>query len=234
MISFITRHQPFAVFLALTLVAGLIFGMVLHWSRALIGGFDIGAIVGLIMLVRRFTIDDSARMRLRAAANDIDHWAVLVIGLIIVGVIIIAVWVELTSGRDGQSRELGLLLSGATLTLAWFFANTLFSLHYAHIWYSAGKPDGEGEPTDHGGLDFPGNSPEPDYWDFSYFSFVLAMTFQVSDVQVTSQRMRRLALVHGLIAFFFNIAVVALSVNLLAGALAPATADTPPANRAAR
>jgi uncharacterized membrane protein len=217
--SFVRRHPPFVVFLLLTLIAGLALSNVLHPARAMLAGFDIGATAGLAMLVRRFFVDDGAKMRLRSAANDIDHWTVLAVGMIIVFIITIAVWVELKTGKQDADRVVGLMLSASTLTLAWFFANILFSLHYTHIWYLPGEPGPDGSHSDHGGLDFPGNSPEPDYWDFSYFAFVLAMTFQVSDVQVTSKRMRRLALVHGLIAFFFNITVVALSVNLLADVL---------------
>lgn len=217
--SFIRRHPPFVAFFALTLVTALALLPFLNAARALIAGFDVGASVGLLMLIRRFLRDGSDQMRLRSAANDIDHWLVLVVGLIIVGVIVIAVWVELTTGGDEKAQYVGVMLALTTLALAWLFANTLFSLHYAHIWYSADAAGADGEPIDHGGLLFPGKLAEPDYWDFSYFSFVLAMTFQVSDVQVTSKRMRRLALIHGLIAFVFNIAVVALSVNLVADVL---------------
>jgi uncharacterized membrane protein len=217
--SFIRRHAPFTAFFVLTLGTALVLSTFMHAVRAAIAGFDVGASIGMLMLLNRFVQDDARKMRLRAAANDADHHVVIGLMLVIVAVVVAAVWVELTSGTDGLRRDVGLVLSALTLTLAWFFANTLFALHYAHLWYSAGDPDAKGKRTDHGGLDFPGNSPQPDYWDFSYFSFVLAMTFQVSDVQVTSKRMRRLALAHGLIAFFFNITVVALSVNLLADVL---------------
>lgn len=217
--SFVQRHLPISVFLLVTLVATLALAPVLHHSRALLAGFDLGAIAGLALVVRRYMLDDSRRMRLRAAANDIDHHAVIVVGLLIVAVILVAVWVELTTSPAIADRSLSLGLASFTLVMAWLFANTLFALHYAHNWYLPGAPDRDGKPTDRKGLRFPGDSAEPDYWDFSYFAFVIAMTFQVSDVQVTSKRMRRLALVHGLVAFFFNIAVVALSVNLVADVL---------------
>ncbi len=87
--------------------------------------------------------------------------------------------------------------------------NTIFALHYAHEFY--GDWGGKGS-----GLDFPGTR-EPDYWDFFYFAFVIGMTFQVSDVQITSRRIRRLALFHALIAFAFNTAIVALSINIISG-----------------
>ena len=217
--SFLQRHLPISVFFAVTTVAMLILLPVLGRSHAILAGFDLGAVVGLALVVRRYMIDDSRRMRLRAAANDVDHLAVVTVGLLIVGVILVAVWVELTANAGLLHRSLSLGLASLTLIMAWLFANTLFALHYAHNWYLPGQPDKDGKPTDRKGLKFPGDSPEPDYWDFSYFAFVIAMTFQVSDVQVTSKQMRRLALVHGLVAFFFNIAVVALSVNLVADVL---------------
>ncbi len=219
--NFASRYLPFVAFLVIGLAAflALMQHWGLAWAPALLGGFDLGAAAFLAMLVHRFVVDDSTRMRSRAAANDVDHWVVLSFGLIIVVVIVSSVWLELTGADNGS--KFTILLSTGTLIMAWFFANTLFSLHYAHIWYLKGEPGPDGAHSDHGGLDFPGNTPEPDYWDFSYFSFVLAMTFQVSDVQVTSKRMRRLALMHGLIAFFFNIAVIAVSVNLVSNALKP-------------
>ena len=68
------------------------------------------------------------------------------------------------------------------------------------------------------GLDFPGRA-EPDYWDFLYFSFVIGMTFQVSDVQIENHHLRRLGLAHGVLAFFFNVVVLALTINIIAGLL---------------
>lgn len=217
--SFVQRHLPIVAFFFITFGATIGLIPLLSHSHALLAGFDLGAMAGLILVIRRYMLDDSRRMRLRAAANDVDHLVVVVIGLLIVAVILIAVWVELTANAGLLDRSLSLGLASTTLIMAWLFANTLFALHYAHNWYLPGQPDKDGRPTDRKGLRFPGDSPEPDYWDFSYFAFVIAMTFQVSDVQVTSKQMRRLALVHGLVAFFFNIAVVALSVNLVADVL---------------
>jgi uncharacterized membrane protein len=101
--------------------------------------------------------------------------------------------------------------------LSWGFAHLLFAIHYAHAFY-------DDSPTAHDpkavarGLEFPGEK-DPDYWDFLYFSFVVGMTCQVSDVQVTGRLMRRLTLGHGIIAFLFNTVILALSINLLAGLL---------------
>jgi uncharacterized membrane protein len=102
------------------------------------------------------------------------------------------------------------LLAGATILLSWLLAHTVFALHYAHAYFNdvaANRPRG---------LDFPGEHDDPDYWDFLYFSFVVGMTAQVSDVQVLTRSWRRLVLAHGILAFLFNTIVLALSINLFA------------------
>jgi uncharacterized membrane protein len=94
------------------------------------------------------------------------------------------------------------------VVLSWMFIHTVFAFHYAHGYY-ANQSSGEGC------LDFPATE-KPVYWDFLYFSFVIGMTAQVADVQTKTVAMRKLVLVHGVIAFFFNTAILALGVNLAA------------------
>jgi uncharacterized membrane protein len=101
-----------------------------------------------------------------------------------------------------------------TLALSWMLTHAVFALRYAHEFYTR---TGDAEVPD-GGLEFP-REPNPDYWDFLYFSAVLGMTFQVSDVQITSRKFRRLATLHGLLGFMFNTVIVALTVNLASGLL---------------
>jgi uncharacterized membrane protein len=90
--------------------------------------------------------------------------------------------------------------------------HTIFSLHYAHEYY------GEGRDKKIGGLNFPGEN-EPDYLDFLYFSLVIGMTSQVSDVAITSRSIRRVAALHGTLSFFFNLTVLALTVNMISNLL---------------
>jgi uncharacterized membrane protein len=106
------------------------------------------------------------------------------------------------------------LLSMLSVLVSWWLVHTIFTMRYAHLYYST-NPDGD-EKKPMGGLQFPGEE-EPDYLDFVYFSFVLGTTFQVSDVEIASRRIRRLALMHGLIAFAFNTAILALSINVVSG-----------------
>jgi uncharacterized membrane protein len=100
----------------------------------------------------------------------------------------------------------------AGILLSWILVHTTFSFHYAHLYYSVDDRIKEKK----GGLEFP-REQHPDYLDFAYFSFVVGMTFQVSDVEISSRVIRRVALVHGLLSFILNTFVVALTINLIAG-----------------
>jgi uncharacterized membrane protein len=106
----------------------------------------------------------------------------------------------------------GLTLATGTIALSWAAVHTAFALHYAHEYYRGAKP---------GGLQFPSGDTQDhaDYWDFVYFSFVIGMTAQVSDVGITDKTIRRTATVHGIISFVFNTALVALMVNIAASAI---------------
>jgi uncharacterized membrane protein len=124
-----------------------------------------------------------------------------------------AIFFELESARNDKTNWLSPALAVSTVILSWIFIHAIFAFHYAHDFY------GEAEGGRKGGLKFPGEGPEkeerdPGYWDFVYFSFVIGMTFQVSDVQVTSKSVRRLVVFHGAVSFFYNVAVLALIVNL--------------------
>jgi uncharacterized membrane protein len=100
-----------------------------------------------------------------------------------------------------------------TVALSWLVVHTVFALHYAYLFYANRGPLSKGGP-----LQFPdGEDFEPDYQDFAYFSFIIGMTSQVSDVQIASRQVRRWALLHGMISFGFNAAILALSINILSG-----------------
>lgn len=114
--------------------------------------------------------------------------------------------------RSGLTFQVGLALS--TVALSWVLLHTVYSIHYAHVYYG----DSDEDKTADKGLDFPGKQ-QPDYLDFAYFSFVIGMTCQVSDVQITSKRMRQLALLHGVISFGFNTFILALLINTISGLL---------------
>lgn len=101
-----------------------------------------------------------------------------------------------------------LLFAIVTILLSWAFVHTIFAIHYAHEYY------GERSDKKIGGLKFPDDG-DPDYWDFLYFSLVIAMTSQVSDVAITSKAIRRVASMHAVLSFFFNLTTLALTVNII-------------------
>ncbi|MCA0334174.1 MAG: DUF1345 domain-containing protein [Bacteroidetes bacterium] len=109
--------------------------------------------------------------------------------------------------------EFRLIVIVACMVLSWMILHTIFTVRYAHLYYSNHKSE-EGRFS--GGLDFPSED-EPDFIDFAYFSFTLGMTFQVSDVAISSRKIRRIVLLHSLLSFGFNATIVAMSVNIIAG-----------------
>ena len=178
--------------------------------------FDLAAVVFLgavwIMMARATTAD----MRRRAQLEDERRYVLLALSAVAAVAILLAITSQLQEIRDQTSTAtaLRLTLAAVTILLAWFFMNTIFALHYAHFFYGDSAPAG----AEARGLAFPGRA-EPDYWDFLYFSFVIGMTFQVSDVQIENHHLRRLGLAHGVLAFFFNVVVLALTINIIAGLL---------------
>jgi uncharacterized membrane protein len=198
----------FLMFAAVFVLAAAI--AVAHLPDARIGllvGFDIAALVFLASVLPLLD-DDAGTMRRSARANDANRAALLGITVLISVVILFAIATLIVSKATLQWH--GLVLIVGTLALAWFFANTVFALHYAHLYY---LPRGEG---DHGGLDFP-HAKEPDYWDFLYFSFTLGMTFQTSDVTINGAHMRKVVLGQSMAAFLFNMGILAFTVNALGG-----------------
>ncbi|MGN2252637.1 DUF1345 domain-containing protein [Frateuria sp. GZRe12] len=179
----------------------------MHPAPAFLLGFDAGALAFMGLQLWEFSAATPTSMRKKARHQDAGRWGILWSGVAISTVVLVALGTELEAGKTGGL--VAIVVSAASIMLSWAFLNTLFALHYAHGYYGD-----YGE--EHKGLRFPGGG-EPDYWDFAYFAVVIGMTFQVSDVQVTSRELRRMVLMHGVIAFFFNVFIVAVSVNIMAG-----------------
>lgn len=176
-------------------------------GRGAMAAFDAASALFLLSIVPLMKNADAKAMREQAKDNDANRAGLLALTGLVMIVILVAVAGEL----KGKNDTAAIALVIGTLVLAWLFSNTIYALHYAHIFY-LGKKDG----SDCGGIDFP-NCDEPDYWDFVYFSFTLGMTFQTSDVEMTSGHMRRVAIGHCLAAFVFNIGVLAFTINVLGG-----------------
>lgn len=159
---------------------------------------------------------DAERTRARAQAQD-EPSAVLFLVLLLANVVCVAaitVLMQQSQDLPGLQRGLHIGLSVVALAASWLFIQTIFTFRYAHRYYFEEKQ----AESDGAGLTFPGGL-DPDYFDFLYYAFVVGMTSQVSDVQVTSREMRRLTLLHGVLSFGFNMLILALSINVVAGLL---------------
>jgi uncharacterized membrane protein len=150
-----------------------------------------------------------AHIRHNAVLQDDGRFVILVVTALGAFASLAAIVSELGAAHRSPPE---LIFATATIAMTWAAVHTAFALHYAHEFYRGAKP---------GGLDFPkGHEDEhPDYWDFVYFSFVIGMTAQVSDVGVTDRMIRRTATAHGIVSFVFNTALVALMVNIAASAI---------------
>lgn len=180
-------------------------------ARALLA-WDLGAGLYLVLAWTMMFRGDVHTVRWRAKRQDDGATVVLALTVVAAVASVAAILLELIGVKSypvgAQTLRLGLV--AVTIMCSWSFVHTAFALHYAHEFYEDAPKDG------HQCLQFPGN-PEPDYVDFLYFAFVIGTTSQTADVTITSSPMRRLALLHGIIAFFFNTTLLALMVNIAAG-----------------
>lgn len=205
------RHPLFLIFFLVLAVGSAALAPFFPPVLALLVGFDGAAAVFLVATVTRLGRASPAVLRASAARNDGGRVMLLVVAALILAAALVAVGWELQGPKSASTAQIALVI--ATLFLAWSFGNAVFAIHYVHMFYHADE-----KRADRGGLEFPG-TPTPDFWDFVYFAFVLGMTFQVSDVAVTRSGVRRVAAFHGVVAFLFNIGIVALTVNMIASSV---------------
>lgn len=176
-------------------------------ARALVG-WDVAIVVYLVLTYAMMWRAEVEQIRKRAAEQDEGAHFILLLSIVATFASLVAVVFAL-EGFKQSGAATGVILAVATIVLSWASVHTIFSFHYAHEYY------GERRDGKIGGLKFP-DDPEPDYRDFLYFSLVIGMTSQVSDVCVTSKVIRRMVAIHGVLSFFFNLVVLALTVNMVA------------------
>jgi uncharacterized membrane protein len=199
----------FLAFLAILFVAtGAAAAAAIDWRIALMSGFDLAGLGFLASCLTFLGPATPERMREEAEQNDANRVLMLVVTSLIMLVVLVTVAAEL--GNSAAPHLRGAFVVG-TLAITWLFSNTVFALHYAHLYYM--PDDGEQHRR---GLEFSGTT-EPDYGDFLYFSVTLGMTFQTSDVAITSRRFRRFATFHCVAAFVYNLGVLAFTISVLSG-----------------
>lgn len=193
--------------------AGILVGLLLPGSYRLVTrlllGWDALISVYLVLVYAMMLCNDHHHIRRAAAMQDDGRFVILLVTAIGAFASIAAIVSELGTPHRGV---LELSIAITTIVLSWAAVHTTFALHYAHDYYRSAKP---------GGLQFPSGDKEDhaDYWDFVYFSFVIGMTAQVSDVGITDKTIRRTATAHGIVSFIYNTALLALTVNIAASAI---------------
>ena len=202
--------------LLMSVAAGLIFLALqpehFRTTTRFILAWDLTAILYIAATLWMIAHSTVADCHDRAALYDEGDWLILVLVIASAAASFVCIAAELPVLKSPQhSTTLGIIITGLTVALSWAFTHTVFTLHYANVYY---RPDEDGP----GGLAFPGNR-MPDYRDFLYYSFVIGCAAQTGDVGTVSRAMRHLTLIHGIVAFTFNTAVLALTINVGASLL---------------
>ena len=204
-------------------VIGILLALLLPeaWGPLLrmIVGWDVASTLYLVFATVMMARATSDGMRRRAALQDESGFTLLVLTAAAAAFSLCASTGLLSGFKDLPDAQKPVVLALVIFTIitSWFFLQLLFTLHYAHEFYG---PAEEGEDTvERGGLQFPGAPEAPAYIDFAYYSFTIGMTAQTSDTAVVSSTMRALTLAHGVLTFFFNTVILALSINIAASLL---------------
>ncbi len=186
-------------------------------TRLLIA-WNAGTILDIALTLRSMAVATTKTIRWRAAETDDGKWAVLAFTSVAAVAALCAIFAQLAATKDlhGTLKTAHLGLAGLTVLTAWVFIHMAFAMHYAHEFFDETKVEDGEKFTLRGGLRFP-DTDEPDYWDFLYFSFIIGVASQTADVEITSKAMRRTSLGHSVLAFFFNSAILALTINIAAG-----------------
>ncbi len=208
--------------LFISIVLGLALGFLMpaSWrdmTRWLIA-WNTSTLLYFILTGRLIVHASPASIRYRAKIQDEGRFTILILTSIAALTSMGAIVAQLASVKDltGLIKGLHIVLAMATIVSAWLFIHLMFALHYAHDYFAAEENLDAGHDHVRGGLKFPGTE-NPDYYDFLYFSYVIGVAAQTADVEITSKGMRKTALVHCILAFFFNSAVLALTINIAAG-----------------
>jgi uncharacterized membrane protein len=197
----------------ISVAAGIVAFILLPGSLRLVTrlliGWDSFVTLYLLLVYTMMLRCGLAYIRRNAVLQDEGRFLILLVTALGAFASIVAIVFELGASHHSPKE---LALATVTVALSWAAVHTVFALHYAHEYYRGGKP---------GGLQFPSGDEheKPDYWDFVYFSFVIGMTAQVSDVGITNRTIRRTATAHGIASFVYNTALVALMVNIAASAI---------------
>jgi uncharacterized membrane protein len=208
--------------LLISIICGIFVGLILpaDWrvNTRLLLGWNSGAFLYFVLAGVMILTSSHAKISRQAEQQDEGRFVILALTILASAMAIGAIIAQLATVKDmkGLAKDLHILLAALTIVSAWTLIHLMFALHYAHEFVLERAAHGSRPAKERGGLTFPG-SEAPDYVDFLYFSYVIGVASQTADVEISSPAMRRIALVHCVLAFFFNSAVLALTINIAAG-----------------
>lgn len=215
--SFFTKTRAGRLLLArrrllMSIAAGAALFLVLpsadRLSARLLMSWDLTALIYIgfaFLMIGRSTVNTCHH---HAKLYDEADWVIVALVVLSATASFVAIFSELAKLKSAEGiPAVSLAITGITIALSWTFTHVVFTLHYANLYY---RPEKDGHP---GGLDFPGKR-APDYRDFLYYAFVIGCAAQTGDVNTLSHPMRRLTLIHGVVAFAFNTAILALMINV--------------------
>jgi uncharacterized membrane protein len=211
----LTAHRRLFIALAVSATSAFLIPAGVETPLRLASSWDAGVVVYLALTGWMASTCPADKMRETVLANDQGRRSILALVLLAIAASIAAIFFLLQpKGGRGEHGGIQVVVAVLTIVCSWLLTHVMFALHYAHRFYRDDPAKAEKDAT--GGLTFPGDE-SPHYWDFLYFSFVIGMTSQVSDVQVTSRAMRKLVLMHGVLSFAFYTIVLAIGINIVAG-----------------
>ncbi len=209
--GYLDTHHRAAISAAIAVVVCLLVPWSWHWpTRAVITWIAFGT-SALAMMWYVIVSADPSEVARTACLQDSSRTAIFAFVVVAAITSVFAVAVELGSAKGLDRTHLSghVIFSILTIFTSWTLVHSVYTLRYAHIFY--GSEEGDDAL---GGLNFP-DQEKPDYLDFAYFSFTIGMCFQTSDVSITSRRLRRLVLMHSVVSFGFNLAILGLSINMV-------------------
>lgn len=214
-VRFVQLHNKLLIAAVIGFVVSMVLPSTFKAPACILAGWDVGLATYLVWTYSMMWRAEVENIRKRAAEEDEGAGFILLLSIAATAASFVAIAFVLGGLKSSEGHAMmpggiagHVVLAINTILLSWAFVHTIFSFHYAHEYY------GERRDGKIGGLKFP-SDPEPDYRDFLYFSLVIGMTSQVSDVAVTSKVIRRMAAMHGVLSFFFNLTVLALTVNMI-------------------
>ena len=203
------HHKRFLIAALVAFAAWWPLGRLALELRLIMTG-DIFFLVYLVLILHLTIVTSPDQLRERARTEDEGIILISVLTVVAIGLSLFSIFILLNKGDGPEFGEL--LLALASLPLSWLTLHAMAAQHYANLYYSQQEAEG----GDRKGLEFPGDI-EPVTWDFLYFSFVIGMTAQTSDIQISASEMRRPVLAHSIASFFFNTVLVAVAVNAAVG-----------------